>query len=100
MNPHLNATSAFILATDGAVGRQLAGGGAIELDYTIFAMAVLTMGLLLIVEVIRHGIDRMAQGHDFFETVLKTVYHECESMSQCVNGLKHVNVLGLDRRSN
>ena len=61
-----------------SLSRSLAGsgGGPVELDYTVFAMAVLTMGLLLIVEVIRHGIDRMAQGHDFFETVLKTVYHE------------------------
>ncbi len=54
------------------------GGGPVQLDYTVFAMAVLTMGLLLIVEVIRHGLDRMAQGRDFFETVLKTVYHECK----------------------
>ena len=92
MNPHLNATSAFILATDGVVGRQLAGGGGIELDYTVFAMAVLTMGLLLIVEVIRHGIDRMAQGHDFFETVLKTVYHECESIRQWAHTYKRITI--------
>ena len=60
--------------------RSLGGGGgdAIELDYTVFATAVLTMGLLLIVEVIRHKIDRIAEGHDFFMTVLKTVYHECK----------------------
>lgn len=59
--------------------RSLAGTtGPIELDYTVFAMAVLTMGLLLIVESGRRRIDQLAQEHDFFDTVLKTVYHECK----------------------
>ena len=54
------------------------GGNTLELDYTIFAMAVMTMGLLLIVEVIRYKLDQMTKGSDFFETVMKTVYHECK----------------------
>ncbi len=60
--------------------RSLAGPGGndtVEIDYTIFSMAVLTMGLLLVVEIIRYMIDILAEGNAFFETVLRTVYHEC-----------------------
>jgi hypothetical protein len=69
-----------ILETEDIYHRSLAGGGgeAIEIDYTIFATAVMTMGLLLIVEVIRHRIDKIVEGNDFFETMLSTVYHECK----------------------
>lgn len=56
------------------------GGKTLELDYTIFAMAVMTMGLLLIVEVIRHKLDQMTKGSDFFESVMKTVYHELATL--------------------
>ena len=68
---------------DTTTSRLLGGGGgkAIELDYTVFAMAMMTMGLLLIVEVIRHKLDQMTKGSDFFETVMNTVYHECKFLS-------------------
>jgi predicted Holliday junction resolvase-like endonuclease len=48
-------------------------------DFTAFAMAVVTMSLLLIVEVIRHKIDHLAQGKEIFEHVLEAVYRECKS---------------------
>ena len=68
-----------IIETKDIYHRSLAGGGeTIEIDYTIFATAVMTMGLLLVVEVIRHRIDKIVEGNDFFETMLSTVYHECK----------------------
>ena len=58
--------------------RSLGSEDPIKLDFTVFAMAVMTMSLLLVVEVVRHKIDRWARGHTFFEAVLKTVYNECK----------------------
>lgn len=58
--------------------RSLGSEDPMKLDFTVFAMAVMTMTLLLVVEVVRHKIDLWARGHEFFEAVLKTVYSECE----------------------
>ena len=58
--------------------RNLAGGDAPIIDYTALAMAVVAMSLLMIVAVVRHKIDQIAQGKEFFENVLEAVYHECK----------------------
>ncbi len=80
----LNSTMTMIFASDGSgsstVERILGGGGGGDLviDYTVLAMAVITMALLLIVAVIRHRIDHLARGKEYFEDVLEAVYHECK----------------------
>lgn len=64
------------------IDRNLAGDvKSLSIDYTVFAMAVVTMGLLLIVAIIRHKIDHMARGKEYFENVLDAVYHERKSLS-------------------
>ena len=58
--------------------RFLAGGGNEEpLDYSVVSVGVMTLGLLLLVEVIRHRLDHSAMGRPFFKTVLEGVYSEC-----------------------
>jgi len=57
-----------------------AAGGELKLDYTVLGMAVVTMGFLLIVAVIRHQIDHLARGNDIFQTVLEACYHELSTL--------------------
>ena len=57
--------------------RQLAGGDPV-IDFTVLSMAVVTMSLLLIVAMLRHQIDHIARGKEFFENVLEAAYHECK----------------------
>lgn len=64
----------------GAVSRALAGAEAAPLDYTVLSVAVITLGLILVVELIRHRLDVAATGRPFFKTVLEGVYRECKSM--------------------
>lgn len=58
--------------------RRLAGGGDIELDYTIFNVTIMTLALLLLVENSRHYIDHKAEKHKFVKRVLEVLYEECE----------------------
>jgi hypothetical protein len=58
--------------------RVLAGKGSTVIDYTVFGMAVITIGLLMVVGAVRYFIDVMAKGKFFFENVLEAVYHECK----------------------
>ena len=60
-------------------GRNL-GGGDIEVDYTVLAMAATTLVLLLVFESIRHYIDHSAEGNRFAKAVLATVYRECKCL--------------------
>eukprot|EP00804_Cyclotella_cryptica_P005212 CCRYP_018899-RE/>CCRYP_018899-RE protein AED:0.10 eAED:0.10 QI:455/0.55/0.8/1/0.55/0.7/10/382/1227 len=48
----------------------------LPIDYTIFGIVVVTLSLLLVVEVLRHGLDVIASGNLFFETVLELMYRE------------------------
>jgi hypothetical protein len=50
------------------------------IDYTVLSVAVATLGLILVVEILRHKIDHMAQGRPFFLTVLHSVNSECTSV--------------------
>jgi hypothetical protein len=61
------------------VARLLAGDETLPLDYTVLSVAVITLGLILVVELIRHRFDVAATGRPFFKTVLEGVYRECES---------------------
>ena len=47
-----------------------------ELDYTVLSVAVLTLGLILLVEVVRHRLDHEAKHRPFFKVVLETTYSE------------------------
>lgn len=55
-----------------------AGGGPNPKDYTVLSVAVTTLGLILVVELIRHKLDHAATGRVFFKTVLDGVYRECK----------------------
>jgi hypothetical protein len=55
------------------------------LDYTVLSVGVLTLGLILFVEVIRHRLDHEAHGRPFFKTVLEGVYSECKSFIHLIN---------------
>lgn len=58
------------------VFRAGGGGGSNQLDYSVFSVAVFTLGLILVVELIRHKLDMSATGKPFFKTVLEGVYGE------------------------
>jgi len=47
-------------------------------DYSILSVAVLTLGLLLVVEFMLHQLDHMASHRRFFKIVTRTFYRECE----------------------
>ena len=49
-----------------------------ELDYSTLSVAVTTLGLILLVELIRHKLEVNAVGRPFFSTVLEGVYRECK----------------------
>lgn len=66
-------------------GRDLAE--AISVDYTVFGMAILTLGLLMIVGAVRYFIDAMAEGKFFFENVLEAVYHELSTLGLVEAGI-------------
>jgi hypothetical protein len=56
--------------------RLLAKKEEVKLDYTIMAVMVFTLGLILVVELGRHYIDHKAETHPFVQSVLVSVYSE------------------------
>lgn len=49
----------------------------VTLDYSVLSIGVLTLGLILFVEIVRHWIDHQAHGKPFFNAVLLMLYSEC-----------------------
>jgi hypothetical protein len=49
-----------------------------RIDYSVLSVGVMTLGLILVVEVLRHRIDHAATGRPFFKAVLEGVYSECK----------------------
>jgi len=47
-----------------------------QVDYSALSVAVMTLGLIMMVEVIRHRVDHAAVGRPFFQSVLETLYME------------------------
>lgn len=47
------------------------------LDYSVLSVGVMTLGLILCVEVIRHKLDHEAEHRPFFKVVLEATYSEC-----------------------
>ena len=66
------------MADDTSVHRLLAAGEAPTVDYAVISIVVITLGLVLAIEVIRHQLDVAASGNPFFQTVLELMYRECE----------------------
>jgi hypothetical protein len=62
-------------------GRFLGGEeeeGPTRIDYSVLSVAVMTLGLIMMVEVFRHRMDHAAMGRPFFTAVLEGVYAECK----------------------
>jgi hypothetical protein len=49
-----------------------------RIDYSVLSVAVMTLGLVMMVEVFRHRVDHAAMGRPFFTAVLEGVYAECK----------------------
>ena len=75
MNINMNMNTMSIINQN----RNLAGEPLV-VDFTILAMAVVTMVLLMIVATIRHKIDQTAKGKEIFLAVLEAVYHELSTL--------------------
>lgn len=56
--------------------RILASTGKVTVDYSILAVMVGTLALVLMVELIRHFIDHFAESRPFFQAVLNSAYSE------------------------
>lgn len=54
------------------------GGGDPQLDYSVLSVGVITLGLIMAVEFVRHLLDHAAKGRTLFKTVLETAYNECK----------------------
>lgn len=62
-----------------SVHRFLAPAGeAPTVDYAVISVVVITLGLVLAIEVLRHQLDVAASGNPFFQTVLELMYRERE----------------------
>lgn len=48
------------------------------LDYSVLSVGVMTLGLILCVEVLRHRLDHLAEYKPFFKCVLEATYSECK----------------------
>lgn len=61
--------------------RFLAGSDeeAVRVDYSVLSVGVMTLGLIMIVEVVRHKIDHSAASRPFSKAVLQGVYSERKS---------------------
>lgn len=64
---------------------------AMVLDYTVLAVVIFTLALILVIEVLRHKLDIWASGNPFFKTVLELMYRELTTlgMVECVIYLLH-----------
>ena len=79
LNPNTNhEESDFDFDFDSAHPHRYLAGGDPNIDFTALSMAVVTMSLLMIVAILRHKIDHLARGKEFFENVLEAAYHECK----------------------
>jgi len=55
-------------------------GGAPTVDYSVISILIITLGVVLAVEVLRHQLDVAASGHPFFHTVLELMYRELTTL--------------------
>lgn len=50
----------------------------VRIDYSVLSVAVMTLGLIMIVEVFRHRLDHAAAHRPFSKAVLEGVNSECK----------------------
>jgi len=55
-------------------------GGAPTVDHGVINVLVITLGMVLAIEVLRHQLDRAAKGNKFFHTVLELMYRELTTL--------------------
>jgi len=48
-----------------------------ELDYSVLSVAVMTLGLIIVLEVGKHYLDQSSKGKPFVTALLDGVYEEC-----------------------
>ncbi|GKY98101.1 hypothetical protein MPSEU_000767900 [Mayamaea pseudoterrestris] len=53
---------------------------SLQADYSVLGVLVMTLGLIIVVEVIRHYLDLKAKGRPFFQAVLHGVYTELSTL--------------------
>lgn len=46
-------------------------------DYSVLSVGVMTLGLILIVEVLRHRLDHFVHHKHFYKHVVEGMYSEC-----------------------
>jgi len=51
-----------------------------RLDYSVLSVGVMTLGLILVVEVMRHRLDHAAEGRPYFTAVLENIYAELTTL--------------------
>jgi hypothetical protein len=79
---HVDDSSSSIIFSSSWLPRFLAESSSdsyddLRMDYSVLAVCVLTLGLILVVEVLRHTLDHLAHGRPYFTAVLENVYAEC-----------------------
>ena len=53
--------------------RFLASKDAVRIDYSVLSVGVMTLGLIMVVEVLRHKLDHAAAHSTFYKVVLEGV---------------------------
>ena len=48
-------------------------------DYAVVGVIVITLGLVLVIEVLRQKLDAATSGHSFSKVVVELMYRECKS---------------------
>ena len=51
-----------------------------RIDYSVLSVTVMTLGLILVVEVLRHRLDHAALGRPYFTAVLENIYAELTTL--------------------
>ena len=52
-----------------------------RMDYSVLSVAVMTLGLIMVVEVFIHRLDHAAAGRPYFTAVLENIYNERKHLS-------------------
>ena len=62
------------------LGPAPAAGGESSpvVDYTVVGVIVITLGLILVIEVLRQKLDEATSGHSFSKVVVELMYRECK----------------------
>lgn len=74
---------------DGAGGYAKKAKEAVRIDYSVLSVAVMTLGLIMMVELARHKLDHAAHHKPFLKAVLEGVYEELATLG-IVEFLLHV----------